>query len=624
MQTTPRPLSDSTLDGRLWAERVRALFGRGVVPYLTHLFNGPLLVAVLLPQTGFAPVAGWLTALCGVVALRTALWRLFTLRQPTEPAQLTIWWRLFLWGGSLNGLVWGAAAIVLYPPQGEAGQALLLLMIAGMTAGATASAAGIPAVFRAFAVPALTPLCLRLALTWDQWHLAVAAMVAFYGLVMDSIVRRSSRGLEEAGRLRLTNADLVQDLSRTKEQLLHLNRELERRVVDRTAELEATVARQRRSEADLLRYRALVDQSGAGILVVDEASLMLVDANDTAAAMLAHTPEELRRSSLPDIDVAGTFDGERLCRAFLSGLVAEEPRVLEDVRVNSDGIARAMEISASRRELDGRSLVLLVLRDISARKAFEARLAQAGLLASLGGLAAGVAHEVNNPLAYILSNLGFLRSTLQEAEHLSSQDRAELVAVAEESLEGAERVRKIVGDLGTLARQVPDTLDLVDIRSVLESCLSIVSNTVGQRARLVRQLGDVPLVKANRARLSQVFLNVLANAAQAIPEGAPDAHEVRVATRWTGGETPVVIEISDTGHGIPAEERERVFQPFFTTKGAGGVGLGLAVCHSLITGMGGAIRFESAEGRGTRFFISLPPVERAFAHPPRPAPQAVT
>ncbi len=594
------------LEATLHAERIRAVYGRGVLPMLTNVVNAALLVAVVYAESPRGVALGWLAVMALLTAARIALVLAWRRAQPQAPEQVRPWGARYLISSAANGIAWGGGALLLYPPESPATQGLILIVLAGMTAGTSSTTSGYLQAFQCFAAPALLPVALRLALAADLWHGAVAGMVLLFAGMMAALARGSARAFADGARLRFANAQLVAELSAAQ-------KELERRVEQRSSQLQASLARQRGSEEELRRYRALVDQSGAGILVIAERTLEVVDCNETAASMIGRSTEALRGAKLPELDVAGVFESERGCRSFFDELGTDEPRVFEDVRANPDGIARAIEVSASRRELDGHALVLLVLRDVSGRKAFEARLAQAGLLASVGGLAAGVAHEVNNPLAYILSNLGFLRETLAGEAPLSDDARRELVSVAEESLEGAEKVRKVVGDLGALARQVPDTPELVDVRPVLQACLSLAEGAVRQRARLVEELGDVPMVKGNRARLSQVFLNLLVNAAQAIPEGTPDQHEVRVVMRWAGLGNPVVVEVADTGVGISEEERERIFQPFFTTKGQGrGVGLGLAVCHSLVTGMGGSIRFESRPGVGTRFFVSLPPVERPF------------
>jgi CheY-like chemotaxis protein/two-component sensor histidine kinase len=145
----------------------------------------------------------------------------------------------------------------------------------------------------------------------------------------------------------------------------------------------------------------------------------------------------------------------------------------------------------------------------------------------------------------------------------------------------------------------------VDVRSALESSISMANNEIRHRALLVRELGEVPPVEANEARLGQVFLNLLLNAAQAIPDGASESNRVVVRTREEGA--MVVVEVADTGVGIAPEQMQRLCEPFFTTKPLGmGTGLGLSVCHGIVKNLGGALEFESAPGKGTTVRVRLP------------------
>src|SRR5262249_29796154 len=146
-----------------------------------------------------------------------------------------------------------------------------------------------------------------------------------------------------------------------------------------------------------------------------------------------------------------------------------------------------------------------------------------------------------------------------------------------QAVEGANRVRQIVRDLMTFAQGNVEQRGLVDVRGVVESSIQMAWHEIRHRARLVKSLGEVPYVEANEARLGQVFLNLLVNAAQAIPEGHANENEVRVTTR-TDEDGHAVVEIADTGGGIDPEALPRIFDPFFTTRGTG-TGLGLSISH---------------------------------------------
>ncbi len=235
-------------------------------------------------------------------------------------------------------------------------------------------------------------------------------------------------------------------------------------------------------------------------------------------------------------------------------------------------------------------------------------------LAAVGRLAAGVGHEINNPLAYILGNLRFVHRELGSLSGApDEEDRQEWVAALAEATEGAERVRVIVQDLKMLSRPDDVALSPVNLAAVVQSAAKMAHHEVRERARVVLECDGVPAVHANAARLGQVFLNLLINAAHAIEPGRAQEHEIRVVAR-VSAPGHVTVEVRDTGSGIPAEHLKRVFEPFFTTKPVGvGTGLGLSVCHRIITSLGGGIRVESEPGRGTSFFITLPAAEDSGA-----------
>jgi signal transduction histidine kinase len=178
--------------------------------------------------------------------------------------------------------------------------------------------------------------------------------------------------------------------------------------------------------------------------------------------------------------------------------------------------------------------------------------------------------------------------------------------MAREARDGCERIRKIVRGLMTFARADHERRAVIDVVRVIELAVGMAHHEIRHRARLVRAFGPTPSVFADEARLAQVFTNLLVNAAHAIPEGNAEANEVRVVTS-TDDEGRAVIEVEDTGTGIPAELLGRIFDPFFTTKPIGaGTGLGLSICHGIVTGLGGHLTAENREGRGAILRVVLP------------------
>jgi PAS domain S-box-containing protein len=282
------------------------------------------------------------------------------------------------------------------------------------------------------------------------------------------------------------------------------------------------------------------------------------------------------------------------------------------------------------------------MRDLTERRRMENQLIFAGRMAAVGTLAAGVAHEINNPLAYIAANidysrrrvaavaarLGRFRGRDSSGDGDGEEDLHGALEEIEEALgearQGAERVRHIVRDLRVFARGDDETSGPVELRRVLESSINMAYNEIRHRARLVKDFADVPMVEGNESRLGQVFLNLLLNAAHAIAEGDSERNEIRVSTR-SDEAGRAVVEVRDTGRGIPADIQTRIFDPFFTTKPAGeGTGLGLWICQGILAGLGGKIAVESEVARGSVFRVTLPPLA-VEAPPPRtmtPPPEA--
>jgi signal transduction histidine kinase len=224
-------------------------------------------------------------------------------------------------------------------------------------------------------------------------------------------------------------------------------------------------------------------------------------------------------------------------------------------------------------------------------------------LAAIGTLAAGLAHEINNPLTYVMLNLEAVDRMVPALPTADVRQIRELLGGA---LQGVERIRGLVASVRTLAHDKRNALVPIDPRAVLMSTLALMREGLRDRAHVVEDYGDVPFVMADEALLGQVFLNLLTNAIQAIPEGAPERHEIRVTTRTDDGER-AIIDVADTGAGIPEYLLPRVFEPFFTTKPVGqGTGLGLSISQRIITRLGGDVTISSTVGRGTTVRVILP------------------
>jgi PAS domain S-box-containing protein len=372
----------------------------------------------------------------------------------------------------------------------------------------------------------------------------------------------------------------------------------------------------KRSEA---RFRELIERIPEAIVVSREGRFVYV--NPALLVYLGYeSPVDLIGRSLTD--VAHPDDRPTLLDRRSRIARGESPAAAELRLVRRDGAIVTAEVNSVRVEWDGVVSSVAVIRDVTERKQMQLRLLQADRMASVGTLAAGVAHEINNPLAYLMANLDVVaarklpeilrridacKDRSPEEARVVSEEVAQALEMLEIAREGAARVRDIVRDLKTFSRTDDERRGPVDVRRVLDASINMAWNEIRHRARLVKDYGEVPPVHANESRLGQVFLNLLVNAAQALQVGGATENEIRVRVALDAGGR-VAIEVSDTGPGIAHEILGRIFDPFFTTKPVGvGTGLGLWICQGIVTSLGGELAVHSERGRGATFTVSLEP-----------------
>lgn len=289
------------------------------------------------------------------------------------------------------------------------------------------------------------------------------------------------------------------------------------------------------------------------------------------------------------------------------------------VAISASGNATAAAIDADaflRKPLDADVLCRAIEEVVAARNRGQdpAKIAEADRLATLGTLAAGLAHEINNPLTYVLIQLAHVVRLLPDLATDGTRTAvARIQDLARGALDGAERIRDIMTGIRTFSRIDTQTMKPVDVRVPIEAAIKLVSNELKHRAKLVKSVEDPPLVMGNEGRLGQVFLNLFTNAVHAFPESSPQENELRVtAGRDAAGD--LVVEVADTGCGIAPHALPHVFEPYFSTKPIGqGTGLGLSISRNIIASHGGSIEVTSEPGRGSTFRIILPSQHREAA-----------
>ncbi|MBM7112896.1 sensor histidine kinase [Archangium primigenium] len=368
--------------------------------------------------------------------------------------------------------------------------------------------------------------------------------------------------------------------------------------------------RVRQAEA---RNRQLLESSGDAVFLLDEAGRVL-ELNPVASRLIGREAREVLGTRLEAL----ALDGERgRVREALGELLAQGSVRALDVGLRSArGERLSLDLTGALQEGTDARRLLVVAQDLTEKRMLERASLQNDRLASLGVLAAGIAHEINNPIAYLLTNMGLLREWMDELEQRllrlpgptahARQFLGEARQVLSESIVGCRRIRDIVRDMRFFSHASDESLESVDVNASLDFALRMAEAQCRGTARLEKACdAALPPVLASESRLTQVFLNLIVNALQAMGSSSPQHNVLRVSSRQ---EADVVrVDVSDTGHGIPPEVLPRIFDPFFTTKPAGtGTGLGLSISHALVRKMGGELRVSSEPGRGTTFSLLLP------------------
>ena len=417
-------------------------------------------------------------------------------------------------------------------------------------------------------------------------------------------------------------------------------------------------------KASEAHHRALFEQSRDALMTMAPPTWKFTAANAATLALFgAGDVVELNGRTLWDYSPERQPDGDNSAdkmRDMLAAAVGARRSDVDTFAVGSwffdwtfqrpAGGSFPATVLLTRLEIDGRPLLQATIRDETEVKRLQARLSQADRLASMGMVAAGVAHEINNPLAHVLYNVESLAQDIPRiaevarrcasallnqlgsgtfAEIAGPDGKVVLTAAlddaidrAREALSSTQRIRTISRALGTFSRVESGELVDVDVNRAIESAISMASGEFKYRAKLIRNFNRIPTVRATEGKLSQLFLNLLINAAHALDGGSVDSQRITVSSWCESGD--VFVEIADTGRGIDPADLVRIFEPFFTTKAAGeGSGLGLAICKSIVDEFGGDLRVESELGLGARFTVRLPVVAGSSAvisKPPELAP----
>ncbi|MGA8181409.1 MAG: PAS domain S-box protein [Desulfobacterales bacterium] len=391
------------------------------------------------------------------------------------------------------------------------------------------------------------------------------------------------------------------------------------------------------------KYRLLVNNAGDAILIAQDEKIKF--SNPKTQEITGYSFEE--QVKVPMADFVHPEDRDLVLEAYTRRLKGHNPFDMFPFRIiHKSGKEFWVQVNATSITWEGRPAALTFLRDISElkqaeeeKKRIEAQLLQSEKMASIGQLAAGVAHEINNPTGFVSSNLKTLFDYIKDISNLSKEYRKlvaklkqgsdnagvfgisdqlkhiaaleeeadmdfvlkDIIELIEESKGGIERIKKIVRDLKDFAHPGEDKPKFANINENMDSTVNVVWNELKYKAAVAKDYGDLPQVQCYPQLLNQVFMNLLVNAAQSIKEHG----EIKIKTQANNGY--VEIKVSDTGSGIPEKNLPKIFDPFFTTKEVGkGTGLGLNVAYNIIEKHHGKIDVTSTVGKGTTFTVRIP------------------
>ena len=627
---------DTVKTSQVYGEQVKQLYAIESVGLVGTMVNSSILCFVQRNVISHHILLAWFAILSAVTLLRFLLLRGYQ-KAPVEESRAGRWGALFIAGAACSGVLWGSAAIWMFPEDSTAHQVFLSFILGGMVAGTAAVYSAVMAAFLAYSLPALIPIAVRFFAAGDELRLSMGAMTVLFGILMVITARRINRTTETSLTLQFEKQNLINFLADARDQAERANEKLkseitERRsaeaelrkhreqledmVAERTSTLVATNERlaqeievRGRAEEALReneqRYRELADLLPQPIFESD-LNGRLTFANRTALNSLGYTPQDIQ-GGLDIYEMLVPEDRDRARATTRRRLAGESIKNVEYTAQRKDGSQFPVIVDASPiqrdKQLTGlRGLVL----DITERKKIEEERSKAQKLESLGVLAGGLAHDFNNILTVIAGNISLIRRSTAPADAFF-----QLLQQAETA---CFRAKDITQQLLTFSRGGEPVKKIIDMAAPIRDSVAFALHGSNVRCTLTVMDG-LWAAEVDEGQFHQVINNLIINAKQAMPEGGTVS--VRVENREVaaghmnalGPGRYVRITIEDHGVGIAPEHLSKIFDPYFTTKQAGS-GLGLATAYSIITNHGGCITVDSQVDRGTVFSIYLPASEK--------------
>jgi two-component system, cell cycle sensor histidine kinase and response regulator CckA len=640
------------MDERLYAEQVNHFARVAPLAMTATLVNAAILAFVLRGQIPHSTLACWLAAAFLLTVLRLPIFYRQPLSSPDFAATKRLG-RLFTLGAGAAGLVWGSAAIFLFPTASIPHQVFIAFVIGGMIAGAAGTYSVIMPAFLAFSLPAVLPVIIRFLLLPEEMHTAMGLLAAVFIILMIPIARSNHDTLFDNFRLAYENQDLIDNLSEAKTRAEESNRqlsleiterqkaeealqrshaELEEKVAARTRELAAEIAERVRTEEELRRTNELLERvfstSFLKIAYMDR-GFNFIRVNEAYAAADGRIPDDFQGKNhfalYPGAENEAIFreavaSGQRVSFKAKPFVYANHP---EWGTTYWDW--ELIPLKGKEGETEGLALFLI---DVTDRIRAEKHLRQAHKMEAIGTLAGGIAHDFNNLLNVIF---GYTELAIRDLPPASpAAEKLEKVGAA------GQRAAELVRHLLAFSRFGGEELEPIRLQEVVADSVELLRGILPATIRIETEIDpNCRPVPANSSQMHQVVMNLGTNAFHAMRlQGGVltvTLREVRFDGHAGGDELPpgpyARLTITDSGQGMERDILERIFDPYFTTRETGqGSGLGLAIVHGIVKSHRGTIQAESEPGRGTSFEILLPVLTAEDTAPVRrrqPAPAAI-
>jgi PAS domain S-box-containing protein len=579
----------------LLRDQVDLLYQQAHSAAIFTLINGLLVVVALHDVIDVARLLAWLGLLVVVTFGRTYMAYRFRSLAP-EQRDAELWRNRFLIGASLAGGCWGLAGTALYPVESPIHQIFLLIVVAGIAAGAISYHAAVLRVYIAYSVTTLLPVAVWLLTHQSDTHALIGLLTLVFLASLIATCHRIHGTLTESLRLRYENQDLIEDLAESKQELQGLNRRLQGEIAEHT--------RTENELRDSYQFlKRIMDNTTNAIYVLDRDGLF-IHTNHVTCETTGYTREELFRS--PFGRLFQERDREDVMAQFERVAEAGDTVTHHEVElIGKDRTTRTVSFNlAPLYEGDRISSVVGTAEDITERRKVEKLKSE---------FLSTVSHELRTPLTSIRGSLGLLHGGMQD---IASDEARQLVGIA---YKNTDRLINLINDLLDIqkleAGEMKFKFDVYELEPLIEHAIEINQGLAEEyKVRFVfEHPGTEMHVRVDRNRFEQVLTNLLSNAVKFSPAGG----QVELAAEQHGRQVRIVI--TDHGPGIPEEFRTRIFQKFAqadssNTRQKGGTGLGLSITKGMMERMGGAIDFRSEVGQGTSFFVELPLTE-----PGRPA-----